>query len=504
MTETNKLPSHIYKTKNGYRVRFRSSEKFPVPFDKSCSTLEEAKSEKSKYLAKLELKIYTGNTKKDMGFSDFCDYVYDWYKNKPKRISQNTLRTYKQYMSILKRLFKNKKIRDITTLDIEIILTSESQRQKVTNGVKAGEKISGNTLHHEYTMLRIILNKAKKWGFIEYNPIDAVEEPTFERKKIEVPEYDELDDIEKKIMSASVRDRCIYLLAFFTGMRAEEVCGVHVDFFDREKLTVRVDPVVVYDVDTRKYKEDKPKSPSSKRTIPLPQRFFNVLDEYLKYRENQIAILKSETKNNYTPLKNLFLNKNGDYYRPNRVSQQWGKFRKKNNLNITFHGLRHYYLTNQMNYNTQLSPRDVQEIAGHADIKTTYRYVHASQDRINNNATNIYDRFDKDQLYKNGDNNLTIPIEHVTTIILGNPDYSRIDDLKITLSEMSNKDVNFFNISEIMLHCKNYLEANYPSLSRLEKYNYSDKNRTEIIKNIQKEFGKEFIIYKNKDKSLEL
>ena len=39
-----------------------------------------------------------------------------------------------------------------------------------------------------------------------------------------------------------------------------------------------------------------------------------------------------------------------------------------------------------MNYNTQLSPRDVQEIAGHADIKTTYRYVHASQDRINNNA----------------------------------------------------------------------------------------------------------------------
>ena len=157
-----------------------------------------------------------------------------------------------------------------------------------------------------------------------------------------------------------------------------------------------------------------------------------------------------------------------------------------------------------MNYNTQLSPRDMREIAGHADIKTTYRYVHASQDRINNNATNIYDRFDKDQLYKNGDNNLTIPIEHVTTIILGNPDYSRIDDLKITLSEMSNKDVNFFNISEIMLHCKNYLEANYPSLSRLEKYNYSDKNRTEIIKNIQKEFGKEFIIYKNKDKSLEL
>lgn len=115
----------------------------------------------------------------------------------------------------------------------------------------------------------------------------------------------------------------------------------------------------------------------------------------------------------------FFLNKEGDFYRPNRLSRMWSRFAKENNINLTFHGLRHYYITNQMNYNDNLSPRDVQELSGHSNINTTYKYVHSSKKRIKENATNLFESFTNDSLYKNGDYCLVIPISHISTIILG-------------------------------------------------------------------------------------
>jgi len=503
MTAANqKLPSHIYKEGNRYRVRYRKSQKYPVPFDSSYDTLEEAISEKEQYLAKLTLSVYNVNTKKDIGFADFCDYVLDWYRNKPKKPSQNTLRSYKQYMNRVKGHFGNKKLREITALDIENMLKIDSKRAKQNNGMK-GETISGNTLHHEYTMLRTILNKAKRWGFIEFNPIDVVEAPVFEAKPIEVPEFSELSDIEAKIMTAPIRDRCIFLLAFYTGMRAEEVAGVHIEDFDYEKLTVKVRRAIVQNEITNEYEEGKLKSHASIREIPLPKRFFETLDLYLKtYRDVHIRKILNKSDGQYKVKSNLFLNDKGGFMTSNRVSRLWGLFRKKVGIDMTFHGLRHYYITNQMNYNDNLSPRDVQKIAGHSNIKTTYKYVHPSQDRINDNATNIYSQFGKEDLYKNGQYTLTIPIEHIATIILGNPDFSRIDDLKVTLSELSDKEVDFFNISDVMINCRDYLKKNYPALSRIEKYNYIDKKNIEVIKELKSEFGKDFIVSNHKEKGL--
>ena len=41
-------------------------------------------------------------------------------------------------------------------------------------------------------------------------------------------------------------------------------------------------------------------------------------------------------KFNYEELKNVFLNKDGHYYRPNRLSRMWSKFSKQNNIKLTF------------------------------------------------------------------------------------------------------------------------------------------------------------------------
>jgi len=100
-----------------------------------------------------------------------------------------------------------------------------------------------------------------------------------------VAEYDELEEIESKIMKAPlIRDRFMFLLVFYTGMRAEEVAGVHLENFDRKKSTVKVETVIVRNDDTGEYEEASPKSEAGEREIPIPSSFFDVLDEYLKYR----------------------------------------------------------------------------------------------------------------------------------------------------------------------------------------------------------------------------
>ena len=56
-----------------------------------------------------------------------------------------------------------------------------------------------------------------------------------------------------------------------------------------------------------------------------------------------------------------------------------------------------------MNYNDKLSARDVQELAGHANLNTTFGYVHPSKERINKHAASLFNTFSRDEIYKNGE-----------------------------------------------------------------------------------------------------
>ena len=86
-----KLPPHITKQTSGkYRVRYRKSNKFPFEFNKYYDSLEEAIKANEEYIAKNTLNLLNSNINKDIGFSDFCDYFIEWFRNKPKRPSHNT------------------------------------------------------------------------------------------------------------------------------------------------------------------------------------------------------------------------------------------------------------------------------------------------------------------------------------------------------------------------------------------------------------------------------
>ena len=198
-------------------------------------------------------------------------------------------------------------------------------------------------------------------------------------------------------MKAGIREKCQFLLGLYGGLREEEISGIHLDSIDRENKTIYIKCAVVQNELTREFEETETKSIYGERYIPFPEKFFQVLDEYIIYRQHFVDYLKLKTNNQYVELPNLFLNKDGDLYRPTRVERMWKKFREQylSELKITFHGLRHYYISNQMNYNNDLTDREVQELAGHSKITTTYRYVHANKQNVNKNAVNIFDKFSR-------------------------------------------------------------------------------------------------------------
>ena len=506
MNKVKNLPPHVTKLSNGKtRVRYRKTNKYPFEYNKIFDNEEEALKANEEYLAKLTLNLVQPNSIKKIGFSDFCDYYINWYINKAKKPSHNTIKGYISKINHLKTIFKNQNINEIAAYQIEMVLSQEKNRTKISNGSNKNDKINDNTLHHEYTMLRILFNKAYNWHFISSNPINEVEEPTFQAKEIIVPDYEELEKIEDTIYQCeNIRDKCQFLLAFYTGIREEEVCGIHLEDFNEEVGYVSIKRAIVQHSITKQFIEDKTKSQKSIRKVPLPQKFFNVLHEYYKYRKNFIEFIKYKTNGSYIEKQNVFLNKDGDFYRPYRISRKWDKYSKLKNIPLTFHGLRHYYLTNQMNYNEKLTPRDVQAIAGHSNINTTFKYVHPSYSNIQNNATNLFNKFTRDSLYRKNSDLLYVPISHIATIILGNSKLSKIEELKITLEELTNEKIDFFNISCIMEKCKEDLLEYYPSLARIEKYQFSSLGEKEIINSLKNEFGKDFPIEKNFNKSIKM
>lgn len=501
---------------NTYRVQIRPSQKIRSGFDEIYKTLEEAIENRDKFLAKQKLGIDTYVDRK-ITFEDFCDKYYDWYKNKPKKPSPHTLRDYKCRMRPLKEYFGKRPFYKITTEEIEEFIKLESQRYKIDPGhpeKKTYKRISSNTLHHEFVMLRILFNKGvTKWKLRSDNPMDGVEEPQFkiqdEIKHIPYEKFEETTELIEKY--ASFRDRAIFYLGLYCGLRAEEVCGIHCETVDDKKATidlerglVEVKYAIKWNPVTRQYEEyEILKSHASKRIVPLPDIVIKSIRDYLKVRQQYVKLQELKYGSKYKKIPNLFLGEAGNYFRPPYVGKLWKKFATKNNIDVTFHGLRHSYLTYQANYNPNLSDKDLMALAGHSNITTTQKYIHKSMEKVKKSAK-VFNDIYNNKIDFNNDNSINAPIMFVASII-NDINYVDINEVIKLVNAVDPKSViNFGNISNKINETRDYILNNYPALEELivlgEKY---DKEKFEDI--VRNKYGDKLVIMpKNKDLEYDL
>ncbi len=149
----------------------------------------------------------------------------------------------------------------------------------------------------------------------------------------------------------NLKHRCMLMLMYGGGLRLSEVLSLLPVDVDSERMTISV----------RRSKGKKD------RVVPLPQRLLEPLRDYYRSHRPLTWLFEGQTV--------------GEPYSARSIQKvvKQAAVRAKITRPVTAHMLRHSYATHLLEAGTDL--RYVQEVLGHASIKTTERYTHVAIDR---------------------------------------------------------------------------------------------------------------------------
>jgi integrase len=189
---------------------------------------------------------------------------------------------------------------------------------------------------------------------------------TPDRGDTETP-YFKPEDAARIVAAAKEPYKTIFALAWSTGLRAGELLGLRVTDLDFQRGLIQ--PRKQADDSTRQLRELKTRRSNS--VVAITQETAALLTGYLKnnWRENPEGLLFPNR--NMRPRKREYVVKFG--LKP--LLRKFGMPVKDVGLHAFRHGL------GTALSNSKVSPKTVQQILRHADIKTTFRYyVHSDTD----------------------------------------------------------------------------------------------------------------------------
>lgn len=287
---------------------------------------------------------------KDMLFKDVAE---QWYELHAKQIYST--RTLERYEGILKNsitpIFSNVKISALEPLHIQRFLMT----------LKSAAPASVRKI---YYVLKSILDKAVEWKIIEESPCKGITLPTV--KEIEFSVWDSLQIQDFLKIIKDTKWYIPFLIAFTTGMRQGEICGLKWSDFNENQGELSVVRSMLRD---GTLKDTKTKS--SKRKIVLLQKTLDVLKSQKEF------LLEN---NKYKKNSFITIHDDGEPIRPENLGKTFQKFIDANNLEkIRFHDIRHTFATTLLKNGT--NPKIVSEILGHSDVQTTLNiYSHVLPD----------------------------------------------------------------------------------------------------------------------------
>ena len=168
--------------------------------------------------------------------------------------------------------------------------------------------------------------------------------------------------------SFGVRDRAIFELIYSSGLRVSEVVALNISQLFLSESCIKVIG-----------------KGSRERIIPVGDPAIKWLNQYL----SEVRTLLLSNKSIYTD-EALFLNRFGQ-----RMSRKgiWKRFRdiaSKSGVQGKIHTLRHSFATHLLAGGADL--RSVQELLGHADIKTTQIYTHVDPKNLKSHHSRFHPR----------------------------------------------------------------------------------------------------------------
>ena len=183
------------------------------------------------------------------------------------------------------------------------------------------------------------LEKARKQGIIKYNPCEALEFKTREKKHKSALTREEQSILIEVVKGKTIE--AIFWLMLTTGLRVGEALALTSSDVDFIKQTVSVSKNVVF-IKGKRILQDTPKTSAGVRTVPTP--------------EKTLAFLKGKT---------------GDLFPVtyNSVRLGFKRLAETTGINVSAHILRHTYATRLEE--AGISPKVKQYLLGHSKIEVT-------------------------------------------------------------------------------------------------------------------------------------
>lgn len=346
---------------------------------KSVSTGLPVKGNKRRALEFLENLKRTYETKESMENMDgsrllMTDYMDEWLKIVKPLVERATYKSYDNMVSARIRPHFEK---------LNLLLTEvEPKHIKMLYDEILEQGYTTNTVIHYHAVLHQALAYAVKNDYILSNPADRVKRP---KKNKHISSFYTKEEILTLLDIA--KDDPIYIpivLSAYYGFRRSETLGMRWSAIDFENKTITVNHKVTELTENGKtivYAEDKLKTKSSYRTLPLiPVVKEKLLEHKAKLERNQKLFGNSYCKEY---MDYVCVDEMGKLFRPNFISDHFGWLLKKYGLKkITFKELRHSCAS--MLVAEGIPMKSIQEWLGHSNFSTTadiYSHIdyHAKQ-----------------------------------------------------------------------------------------------------------------------------
>lgn len=273
------------------------------------------------------------------------------YLETEKRLSSNTLESYKRDISQYILYLNEKRIQNISLTSNTTIITYLLELQK--RG-KATSTISRNLASIRGFYKFLLLNKA-----IDKDPTANLVTPKIEKSMPSILTLKEVDILLAQPSlntNKGVRDKAMLELLYATGIRVSELISLNIDDVNLDLSFITCN------------------NSSKERVIPIGSVAHTFLTKYIN--EHRMSFIKEPDE------KSLFLNHFGGRLTRQgfwKITKFYTEQTKIGKL-ITPHTLRHSFATHLIQNGADL--RSVQQMLGHSDISTTQVYANLMKSSI--------------------------------------------------------------------------------------------------------------------------
>ena len=299
----------------------------------------------------------------------FSDYIKEWLDVTKGQVRESTYKGYYDHVNG----------RMIPYFDKEEILLRDISLADIYGYIEYlySENLKANTIKHHRSILSCIFTRAVEQELFEYNIINKLKSI---KSDYYIANYYNNDELLK--LCEIAKNTTIHLeviIAAVYGLRREELLGltwIAIDFKGK-KITIK-HTVQRFKIDgkTQFIFQDKTKTQSSYRTLPLFDFIANLLIEYKKiyaeYKKLFGNIYCTEYENY------ICLMPNGELMKPGYLSHTLASVLEDNNMkHIRLHDLRHSCATLLLHNNVPI--KDIQVWLGHSNMQTTLNYAHLDE-----------------------------------------------------------------------------------------------------------------------------